>query len=230
VLTSSVVRQGQDEEPDGTLSPPTGLKGRCVTKWPTAQVRGADGLSTLPPGNEEALLYWARQKPAGYLASPVTKVRTYSNRLPNGLISGTAALVLVAGAGGALSAQEVADVAALFENPKKYPVATSFAVSTTINKTVDVAGTVNVLRGARRTTAEIQALVLARLAEYQSRLEIGGQGGLCYKQHIEGEIVAAAPTAIRDVVLTAPTGNTAVAWNETVVFNVMGLTFALVDA
>lgn len=218
ILTSSIVRTGQDEEADGTIAPPTGLKGRCISRWST--------LGT--GGNEEAMIYWARVAPVGYPASPVTKVRVLSNFL-DGVVVGDGVTVMVAGDGGALLAADLAAVAANFEGPKKYPLAVRLAVVTTQNRTIALIGTVYVLRGAGYTVGEVRTAVLAELARYQAQLDIGGQGYKVYKQKIGARIEAALPGAIRNVELSGPAADVTLLYRETVVFDAMSLAFIEVD-
>lgn len=217
-LTSSVVLAGTPEEEDGAVSPPTGLKGRCITRYATT---GAGG-------SEDAMIYWALAAPAGWSASPVRRVKPYSNRY-GGVLQGASGTILVAGASGALSAAELTAVQGNFENPRKYALGTLVSIETTTNKTVSLGGTVYVLRGSRYSPTEVKSLVAAELARYQAEIPIGGQGGLLYRQKVGARIEDAARESIRNVVLTLPISDPTIAYNESVILDGSALVYELVD-
>jgi len=212
-----ITTQGAEEEPDGAISPASGLRGRCALRWSTL---GAGG-------GAEAMEYWALAIPSGYETSPVTRAAVFSNRY-GGVILGGCVTVLVAGPSGALSAADLAAVTANYESPKKYPSCCVLAVETTSNLTYSPTGTVYILRDAGYSAAEVAALVAATLATYQTDLNIGGQGLKVYAQKVGARIEGAVPSAIRNAALTNP-AETAVAYNQSVVFDVGGLSYVLVD-
>lgn len=212
-----ITTQGAVEEPDGAISPPSGLLGRCALRWSTLGCGGS----------AEALQYWGLALPSGYATSPVTRCEVFSNRL-NGTIAGGACTVLVAGPAGALTAADLAAVAANYEEPAKYPLTMTLAVATTTNLTVALTGTVYVLRGAGYSLTEVAALVAATLAAYQADLNIGGQGGKVYAQKVGARIEDSAAGAVRNVALTIA-AETTVAYNESVIFSVGGLSYVMVD-
>lgn len=208
-LTSSVVLPGQAAEGDDLV------KQRCITRYSTT---GAGG-------SEEAMIYWARALPAGYLASPVTKVKAYSNRYA-GSIAGAAGTILVAGDAGALSPADLAAVTANLDG--KYVLGTLVSVETTTNHTISPTGTVYVIRG-RATVSDVQAAVAAALATYQAQLDIGGQAGKVYRQKLGARIEDAHPSGIRNVDLGVPATDVTILYDESVIFDPSGLVYELVD-
>lgn len=212
IPSSSVLVAGQAEEGDDLL------KLRCRSRWATLG-RG---------GTEASMIYWALAAPQGYTASPVTKVRVYSNRNAQGNIAAGEAVVLVAGPAGALPAQDLAAVRDNFVD--KAPLNTLLHVVTTTNKLINLVGTVNCVRAGQRPTGpDTYPRLAIQISRYQERLAIGGVQGIVHKQHIEGELVAASPQVVRNVILTSPLGDTSVAWNETATFSTLGLRTVDVD-
>lgn len=215
-----ITAQGAPEEPDDRL------KVRCVSRWSTK------GTAS----NEDAYVYWAIQTPAGYTSSPVARVRVHADRY-GGVIAGGAVTVVLAGPAGALGAMDVASVAANFENPlphldppvelaKKYPLGTQIQVQSCVNLTVNVVGIVNVRRKANTSLAEVQAQVSAAMSEWLATIDIGQ---ILYPQKIGARIEDANPTAIRDVVLTAPAAPTPTGIDDLPILNLGGLTYQFVD-
>jgi len=218
LFSSPIVTAGQEEEADGTVEPPSGLRGRCVLRWATVGY-GATA---------EALLYWAFALPATYTASPVTKARIYSNRLADGTISGNCSLAVVAGSAGALSAADLAAVAANYESPSKYGNGIQFACITTTNLTIAVVGTVFYYAALGVSPTAIAAAVAARFAAYTAQIPVGGfPGGVVRADRVKGQVEAASDV-IDTVVLTAPTVDTAVTWRQSVVFDLTGLLYVAV--
>ncbi len=208
ILSSPVVSPGQDEETDDLL------KARCVARW--------DSLGY--GGTEAAMYFWARALPAGYSASPVSKVKVYSNRRVDGVIAGNHALVVVAGAAGALSGADLAAVAANFENPAKYPLNVVFACITTTQLVISVAGTVYYYR-AQTTGDAVAAGVAAQFAAWTPTIPIGGfPGGLVRADRVKARVEAGSD-AIDTVVMSAPLADVAVTWKQTVSFDLTNLVY-----
>lgn len=192
--SSCILRQGSDEETNASLY------ARCLGRWGT--------LGT--GGNEDAFIYWARSIPPGYVTSPVQKVRIAPN-FQNGIFWPGVCTVYIAGATGALPIADVNAVQGVFDNPPKYPIAGSVIVDTVTNINVSVIGIVNVKITSGFTLTEIQTLVEASLLDYQNTLNIGET---VYPQKIGARIEDANKLAIRDVVLSSPSGPVYLNFNE----------------
>lgn len=184
--SSCILRQGTDEETNASLTT------RCLGRWGT--------LGT--GGNEDSFIYWAKTIPPGYATSPVQKVRVAPN-LYQGIFYPGTCTVFIAGPTGALPGPDVVAVQGVFDNPPKYPIAGLVQVLTVTNVNISIIGTVNVKITSNVTLAEIQAEVEVNLLDYQNSLNIGET---IYPQKVGARIESANKIAIRDVVMSFPTG------------------------
>ncbi len=208
------------------------LKELAAYRWDTLGGGAGDGAPSTDAGTSDALIYWGRQKPSGYAASPVKRIRTYSNLDPDtGLASGGVIAVMIAGPAGALTAGDVAAVDALYYNPRKFSWGSRLATRSAANLNVAVSGIVNVKISSGMTLAGAQALVEAALTAYAQGddVEPGFDiGQALYPETIAAHISMASRVGIRDVVLTAPAVPVSCTYAEIPVLDVAGLIYAYV--
>lgn len=216
---------GVDGEPDeaGDLS----LKRRCDLRWAVAGERYElpDGrvVVIIAAGTADAYEFWARYPVGGGTTTPVAKARILTNWANNAPLP-QAVTVLIAGTGGALGAADVALVAANFEAPPKYPLGTKLFVRSAQPVSVTLVGTVFVRAGY--SLADVQSQIIAGLAVLQARQQIGAT---LFLTAIIEAIQGANAAGIRNVALTAPLGDTAVAFDGIVTL-VNQLAFVQVQA
>lgn len=212
------------QSPGSTEEDDDSLKSRCRLRWPTLGGGAGDGSPVAPVGTTDALEFWARQTPTDYAASPVKYAKVYSNLDPfTGTASGGVIAVYVAGAAGALSSEDVTAVSGNFLNPKKFAYGNVLHTLSATNLVVALVGTVNVRIASGATTASVSAQVAEHLATYPIDIGI-----TLYPANLAAHINAANFSAIRDVVLTAPSTPVVCLYNQIPVFNLSGLVYVLV--
>jgi len=181
---------GTDGETDESL------KERCLAKWSTI---GAEC-------NTEAMVFFAKEIPAGYLSSPVTQVRVMENWRTTSLYTGyfpghVTVIVGQEGGNGQLAPADLAAVAANFENPTKYGIGRTLFVINMEFVDVPVSGTINVYKTAGLSLDQIKLQVAASLADFQTLIKIGQA---VYPQKIAARIEDGNKLVIRNVQLTSP--------------------------
>lgn len=206
-----ITSPGTDGEPE-TDQGDAQYKRRLLLRWAVVGELVTDpatGVITVVTAGatQNAYEFWARYPVSGGKTSPVTKAKILSN-WKDGVPLAQAVTVLVAGPAGALAAGDIAAVAANFENPRRYPLLDKLFVATVVPVTVTLTGTVNVL--APYSIDDIKSQVAVALAKLQADIQIGAT---VYRTELLGTVQKANDAAIRDVVLTAPVGDTVVAFN-----------------
>lgn len=215
------------------------LKTMAASRWDTLGGGAGDGAPESDAGTADALVYYGLKTPAGYPASPVRRIRSYSNLDPDtGLVSGGVIAVYIAGPGGALSAADVAAVEANYYNPRKFSWGSRLAVRSATNLVIYIAGTVNVRLSSKRTLAGVQAAVEAALVDYaQGKIAADGtvieegfnMGMTVYPEDdLASRIRLADRTGIRDVVLTQPAATVVATYSQIPVLDTSGLVYVFV--
>lgn len=212
---------GQNDQSEASL------KEDCANRFPTMGGAGGDGAPVSDAQTDNALAFWAKRPPVGYKTSPVTRLRVYSNLDDTGAVDGAAVLIVVAGAAGPLSSDDVLAVSLNFERPKKYSYGTTLRVRSAVTNTVALVGVVSVLRSSGRTLAEVETSVAAAVAAYRAspQLDIGA---VIQPSKLLAVVVDADRNAIDSYVPSAPAAPVALAFNEDPVFDLTGLTFVYV--
>ena len=206
-----ITSPGTDGEPETTQGD-AAYKRRLLLRWAVAGelvTNPATGDITVVVASctQDAYEFWARYPVNGGKSSPVSKAKILSN-WANGAPLAQAVTVLVAGPAGALGAADIAAVALNFEAPRKYPLHDRLFVATVVPVTVTLTGTVYVT--APYSLADVESQVAAALAQLQADIQIGAT---VYRTELIGTVQKANDAAIRNVDLTAPAGDTAVAFN-----------------
>lgn len=208
------------------------LKELSRTQWDTLGGDAGNGAVQTDAATSDAIINVGRRVPANYAASPVKRIRSYSNLDPDtGLASGGVITVMIAGPAGALTADDVAAVNALYYNPRKFSWGSRLAVRSAANLIVALVGTVNVKISSGRTIAGVQAAVEAALTAYAqgNDTEPGFDiGQALYPETIASRISVADRVGIRDVVLTVPAAPVFATYAQIPVFDLAGLTYVLV--
>ena len=185
-----VIGAGADVESDERL------RTRCKAKW-----------STLGTGSPDAAyLAWALAASA-----EVAKVGANSNNFM-GVYTAQYVTLVLAGAGGAVSDQAVADVLA-YCNARR-PNCMRVAVVKASNLTVPITATV-FLRSAQNTPAT-QGAIVAALDALAAATPIGGA---VYTSQVIAAIQDAVPGAVRNLALTAPASDVALTYAQVVGFS-----------
>jgi hypothetical protein len=185
-----------------------------------------DKLGSLSPnGPKEAYSYVARNRDLSG-TSAVTRVRTYPNSI-NGTVT-----VYLAGPGGGILAPDLSLVDAAIQK-----WATPLCITSNVLAAVDVIVPISyeiwVYRSANKTTAEIQADVLAALTTMFSTRPIGGDvigisTGKLHVSLIESVIRGVYPQIFR-VNLTLPSADVALAAGSVAVLGLITPTINLVN-
>lgn len=210
---------GQPDEDD------IGGRARSEKRFDTLGGGGGDGAPGSEAQTDYALEFWARQPPAGRKASPVTKVKVYSNMNDTGALDGAAVTIFIAGTAGALPGSDVTAVRGNFEKPQKVSFGTTLYLLSATNQIVVPVATINVKRSSGRTLEEIQQKVEASLTALQKGYDIGET---VYPQKLAERMGAADTTAIRDVSLSFPMGPVSVDYNKVAVLDLTFLAYAFV--
>lgn len=160
-LGTWITRAGMDEEEDGTISPPSGYKGRALGQWSTI---GAGATA-------DAYRFYALAPIFGN-ASPATRAEPLTNYDPDtGRFRPNTVTVYVAGPAGPVAAPDVASIAANFEKPRRYPLGTTCLVRSAKAVAYRAAGTL--FYRASFTEGDVQAAVARALALFQKDFTIG---------------------------------------------------------
>jgi uncharacterized phage protein gp47/JayE len=173
--------QGREEESDELL------RARCRARW------GSLGPAA-PSGAYET---WARAALAD-----VTQVRARASATVPGQVD-----VLVAGAGGALSAAQVATVNSYVQ--ARVPLANTAVVASAANRTLTVGGTVYVAAANR------DAAVAQNQLELDALIHSIPIGGTIYRSALIDKVMN--PVGVRNVDLTLPAADTALGAAEVAV-------------
>lgn len=152
-----IVAQGDAEESDDRY------KLRCVSRW------GTIGSAA----NEDAYVYWALQVPTGYQSSPVQHVKVLSGYWLGAMATFPSVTVVIAGAAGALSTDDVDAVSNNFYNPNKFPLGFQFSAVSASNLAVPITGTTYIFRKSGAQIADVQAAQINAITAYQRTLDIG---------------------------------------------------------
>jgi len=160
-LGTWITRAGMEEEEDGTVSPPSGYKGRALGQWSTI---GAGSTA-------DAYRFWALA-PIYDNASPATRAEPLTNYDPDtGKFRPNTVTVFVAGPAGPVAAPDVANIAKNFERPRRYPLGTSLLLRSAKAVAYRAAGTL--FYRSSFTEEDVQAAVARALALYQKDFTIG---------------------------------------------------------
>lgn len=193
-----ITNAGRRDEDDGSVSPPLGLKGRCLAKW---GIKGAGATA-------DAYRFWAQAPINGGNTSPVTRAEPASDYDPDaGTFRPNAVTVWLAGPAGPLVAADVASVADNFEHPlQRYPLGTKLFVRSSAAVNVDIAGVVYFYLTYQQP--DVQSSVAEAIALFQNDARIGAT---VYKSVLDQKIHDGFPLAIRNIDLSkmpdaSPTG------------------------
>lgn len=201
------------------------LRRRCETRLDT--IGGGGGLG-LPPGllgTEDALVFWGLARPAGYTASPVRWVRVLSNN-NLGAMSGGESTVILASQSGAVTAADVAAVAANYENPRKYWGGLHVASAAILS--IPLICLVHVRASSGKSLAEVEESVTKALTSFLDTLGdewSRNASPTIYNSKIVGVIDAADPSAIIWVEWTGFIAPIVLAWNEFPNWNTAGIAY-----
>lgn len=218
--TTWITAQGTDDETDDSL------RNRCINRWGTIGAGGTDG----------AYAYWATYPINGGTTSPVSRVKVVSN-LYQGKAKPAFTTVFVAGTTGLLSNQDLAAVAANFENPQKYPAKFRVQIVNATPKFIPIVGTVNIYRSSNLLPQDVQSSVEDALLNYQKSLDIGARG--VYRDAIISYIFSRPTigdvkinlTTIRNIELASPQNVVNLNYDEYPILQYTGgnLNYVLVD-
>lgn len=153
---------GRSEEDDGTISPPTGLKGRCYVKWATIGIGTADGYR-----------YYALAPLRDGGTNPATQAQpaaSYDPTIPG--FRANCVTVWVAGTAGPISPVDVVRISENFERPQqRYPLDVRVFTRSASGQPVLIEGTVYFYLSAARE--EVMSRVYEAIAIYQRDVKIG---------------------------------------------------------
>lgn len=187
---------------------PESVKERCFGRFMALGGWAGDGAPPAAVATDEGLEYWARQPPAGRTTSPVVGVKVLSNWL-NGVVSGNDITVIIWGALGALSTQDVTAVDGNFYNGRKFSLGADLHTRTVTNVPVVLTGTVAVFIDFGYTQAEVMALINARVAIYQQNTKAVFPGCTLRREVLSAKIGDALPDeALSNVTLSMPVDTT----------------------
>lgn len=153
---------GRSEEADGTISPPTGLKGRCYVKWATIGIGTADGYR-----------YYALAPLRDGGTNPATQAQpaaSYDPSIPG--FRANCVTVWVAGTAGPINPVDVVRISENFERPQqRYPLDVRVFTRSVSGQPVLIEGTVYYFLAANRE--EVMSRVYEAIAIYQRDVKIG---------------------------------------------------------
>lgn len=199
----------------------------CANRWDTLGGAAGDGAPVSDAQTDSALAFWGKRPPAGRKVSPVTRIKVYSNLDDTGAVDGSATLVVIAGAAGALPSGDVSAVRANYEGPQKYSYGITLRVVSALNRTIALVGTINVKLSSGRQLAEVQTSVAAAIAAYQQSKELD-IGALIQPTKLIAVVIDADRSAIDSYLQSAPAAPTALAFNEVAVFDLSALVYQYV--
>ena len=196
------------ETPGAAEESEDSIKARCLTRFMGLGGWAGDGAPPAPAATDEGLEYWARQPPAGRTTSPVAGVRILSNYYM-GSPSGNDITAVIWGLLGALSSDDVTAVDGNFYNGRKFSLGADLHTVTVTNVPVVLTGTVDVYIDYGLTTAEVKALIDARIAAYQQNPRAVFPGVTLRREVLSAKIADALPDqALSNINLTLPADTT----------------------
>lgn len=200
----------------------------CANRWDTIGGGSGDGVAASDAQTDSALAYWAKRPPIGYEASPVAYVRVYSNIDASGNVDGAAALVVLAGAAGAIPAGDVTAVAQNFENPQKYSYGTTLRAISVVNQSIFIIGVVYVRLSVGRTKEQVSASVTQAFIDYSRSRGAELIGYKAEPSVMTGIVIGADIEAIDRFENTGFASPIQLAFNKFAVFDLSGLVFVYV--
>jgi hypothetical protein len=188
-LTTWITKAGRREEDDGTVSPPLGLKGRCLARW---AIKGAGSTA-------DAYRFWAKAPVRGGNTSPVSRAEPASDYDPDiKNFRPNCVTVFIAGPAGPVTPADEADVTENFEKPlQRYPLGTKLFVRSCVGKNIDVEGIVYFYMKFQE--ADVQSAISEALALYAKDAVIGAT---VYRSKLDQTIHDSIAGAIRNVDLS----------------------------
>ena len=214
------------EQPGYTDQRDPSLKQDCANRFPTLAGGGGDGAPVSTAQTDDALTFWAKRPPAGYVRTPVEQVRIYAAIDDTGAVDGAAALVVLAGVAGPVDPADVTAVAANFETPRKYSYGITLRTISAEAYSLAVSGAVVVRRRSGRSIAEVQAAVAAAFAAWQADIVECEIGGLIDNGKIRAVVIDADRAAIQSFTPTAPLAPVALSFKQIAVPDLSALTYA----